>query len=266
MKPGIESRPHADASRDSRVARRLTATVAALGILAVLAAVAATWVLLQPAPQPANREEREGAPATEEAPTAEELYAELGVIEDYRPSFSHGEKGSEHQRYIVLHDTEVDAAPQDIVSSWDASGNGVAAHFVVGRDGTVVQCVPLDEIAHHAGYGDAGHNELYGIEEDGRDDMAGTVPIGDWAPDYAMNAWSIGIELVHVGGAEGYTPEQLDALDRLIVYIDTYYGFESEIIDHKAWRSGNSDTSPEFAAYLENYQASRTHSGEASTD
>ena len=61
-------------------------------------------------------------------------------------------------------------------------------------------------------------------------------------------------------GGEGDYPEaQLEALDGLIAYIDSYYGFESEIIDHKAWRSGNSDTSEEFSAYLENYQERRRH-------
>jgi len=117
----------------------------------------------------------------------------------------------------------------------------------------------MDKIAHHAGYGDTGHNSYYGIVEDGRDDMIGTAWVGDWASDYGMNAWSIGIEMVHVGGS-GYYPEaQLDALDALIKYIDDYYGFESFIIDHKAWRSGNSDTSPEFAYYLYNYQVYRRH-------
>ena len=64
--------------------------------------------------------------------------------------------------------------------------------------------------------------------------------------------------MVHVGG-QGYPEEQLEALDGLIAYIDAYYGFESTIIDHKAWRSGNSDTSPEFAGFLANYQDHRTH-------
>ena len=69
----------------------------------------------------------------------------------------------------------------------------------------------------------------------------------------------MGIELVHRGGEGDYPEAQLEALDGLIAYIDSYYGFESEIIDHKAWRSGNSDTSEEFSAYLENYQERRRH-------
>lgn len=122
---------------------------------------------------------------------------------------------------------------------------------MIGRDGTVVQCVPLDAIAHHAGFGDNGHNERYGVTDESRDDRVGTGPGHSWAGDYGMNSYSIGIELVHRGGAEDYTPEQLAALDGVIALIDAHYGFESEIIDHKAWRSGNSDTSAEFAVYLE---------------
>ncbi len=184
---------------------------------------------------------------------------DLRLTEDYRESFVHGDKPAEFQKYIVLHDTEGDGEAAGVVDYWDGSGAGVASHFVINIDGSIVQCVPLDKIAHHAGFGDAGHNEQFGITEDGRDDMVGTVPIGDWAPDYGMNAWSIGIEMVHVGGSGDYPQEQLQALDNLIAYIDAYYGAQSQIIDHKDWRSGNSDTSEEFAPYLANYKDHRTH-------
>ena len=65
--------------------------------------------------------------------------------------------------------------------------------------------------------------------------------------------------MVHWNG-QGYYPEaQLNALDNLIAYIDAYYGFESTIIDHKMWTIGNSDTSSDFAGYLENYRRFRHH-------
>ncbi|MDR2587123.1 MAG: N-acetylmuramoyl-L-alanine amidase [Coriobacteriales bacterium] len=205
----------------------------------------------------------EGTDAGEAATTVTEeevgSLPEIDLIEDYRESFVHGDKGAAYQKYIVLHDTEGNSDPASVIDWWDSNGNLVAAHFVIGKDGTIYQCVPLDKIAHHAGYGDAGHNTAYGITEDGRDDMAGSVAVGSWAPDYGMNAWSIGIEMVHVGGSGPYPEEQLNALDALIAYIDAYYGFESTIIDHKAWRSGNSDTSPEFSEYLYNYQDHRRH-------
>lgn len=191
----------------------------------------------------------------------DEIRATIDLVEDFRPEFSHGPKGAEFQRYIVLHDTEGGGTPESVVSYWDGTDNGVAAHFVIGKDGHVVQCVPLDQIAHHAGFGDTGHNAQYGCEDESRDDRVGTVPIGDWAADYGMNSYSIGIELIHIGGEGDYPEAQLEALDRVIALIDAHYGFKSDIIDHKAWRTGNSDTSPEFAGYLANYQATRNHRG-----
>lgn len=190
--------------------------------------------------------------------SAEELLSGLDLTVSYRPSLSHGPKPGECQKYIVLHDTEGDGSPMSVVDWWEGNGNLVASQFIVGKDGSIVQCVPIDEIAHHAGYGDEGHNDLYGVVEDGRDDMLGTQPVG--LPDYGMNAWSVGIEMVHSGDAP-YPEAQLEALDRLIAYIDAYYGFESAIIDHKDWRTGNSDTSGAFSTYLSNYKTARTHDG-----
>ncbi|MEE0705674.1 MAG: N-acetylmuramoyl-L-alanine amidase [Adlercreutzia sp.] len=182
---------------------------------------------------------------------------DIEIHEDYRDSFVHGDKPASCQKYIVLHDTEGDGSAQDTIDWWDSNGNLVAAHFIVNKDGSIWQCVPLDKIAHHAGYGDTGHNERYGTSDESRDDMRGSVPIGSNFADYGMNSFSIGIEMVHAGGE--YPEAQLEAVDQLIAYIDAYYGFESTIIDHKAWRSGNSDTSAEFAPYLRSYQSKRTH-------
>lgn len=189
--------------------------------------------------------------------------SQLDIAQDMRPGLSHGEKGAAYQKYIMLHDTEGDAPAASVIDWWDSNGTYVGAHFVVNKDGSIVQCVPLDEIAHHTGFGDTGHNQLYGVADESRDDKRGTSSIGSWAADYGMNSHSVGIEMVHVGGSGAYPEAQLEALDALIAYIDSYYGFESEIIDHKAWRTGNSDTSPEFSAYLENYKTTRTHDGAA---
>ncbi|MDO4404246.1 MAG: peptidoglycan recognition family protein, partial [Atopobiaceae bacterium] len=184
----------------------------------------------------------------------------VSIVQSIRGSLCHGPKGPEYQRYIVLHDTEGGGNAWNIIDGWEDSGSYVASHFIINRGGGIVQCVPMDQIAHHAGFGDNGHNALYGISESTRDDRRGTQPIGSWASDYGMNAWSIGIELVHEGN-QSYPAEQLAALDGLIAYIDAYYGFQSTIIDHKMWRSYNSDTSDAFAWYLSNYRRTRTHDG-----
>lgn len=235
--------------------KRTALLICALVMMSVLLGCAA-------APASSSGSDESNAASSQESSSVDpvtEAKAALRLTEDYRASFVHGDKPAQFQKYIVLHDTEGDGDASGVIDYWDGSGAGVASHFVVNTDGTIAQCVPLDKIAHHAGFGDAGHNEQYGITEDGRDDMVGTTPIGDWAPDYGMNAWSIGIEMVHVGGGEPYSEEQLAALDDLIAYIDVYYGSESQIIDHKAWRTGNSDTSEEFAPYLANYQDHRKH-------
>ena len=181
------------------------------------------------------------------------------ITEMYYDDFQHGDKGAAYQKYIVLHDTEGGGTPEGVVSSWENNGNLIAAHFVIGKDGHIVQCVPLDKIGHHAGWGSGDANSRFGIEEDGRDDLLGQKPTSHYT-DYGMNAWSVGIEMIHIGGEGDYPEEQLEALDSLIAYIDAYYGGNAgEIIDHKMWREGNSDTSEEFAGYLANYRDHRTH-------
>ena len=72
-----------------------------------------------------------------------------------------------------------------------------------------------------------------------------------------MNQCSIGIEMDHVVG-ENYPEAQLDALDRLIAYIDAYYGYECTILQHKDYRLINSDCSKEFQAYLRHLKKTRT--------
>lgn len=185
--------------------------------------------------------------------------SDIEITEDYREGFVHGDKGPEFQKYIMLHDTEDNNDGQDTINWWDSNGNRVATHFIVNRDGKIYQCVPLDKIAHHAGYGDTGHNEEFGVTDTSRDDMDGSGDPDPGVEDYGMNSYSIGIEMVHIGGSGDYPEVQLESVDKVIAYIDAYYGFESEITDHKAWRTGNSDTSPEFAEYLMNYKTKRTH-------
>ncbi|MDO4503268.1 MAG: peptidoglycan recognition family protein [Coriobacteriia bacterium] len=185
--------------------------------------------------------------------------AGLDFTQDFQKDLVQGEKPSEFQKYIVLHDTECIASPAAIYDMWNSDGNHIGAHFVIGTDGKVMQGIPLEKICHHAGFGDTGHNKLYGTTDESRDAKKGTQEIGSWAADYGMNSYSIGIEIVHQGQKKGYPKKQLQALDQVIAYIDAYFGTQSKIIDHKAWRSGNSDTSKAFAKYLKSYQDHRSY-------
>ena len=182
----------------------------------------------------------------------------------YHKSFVHGKKPKSHQRYIMLHDTEISLGATGTVRSWTNSNGGtVAAHFVIGRDGTVVQTAPMDKILHHAGYGGPGnYDKKFKVgKNNGKgsgDNLKGRVK---WAgyTSYGMNSYSIGIELCH-HGKQKYTKKQLKALDRVIATIDKHYGgYGGKIIDHKEWRPSNSDTSKKFAKYLKNYKKYRKH-------
>ena len=178
---------------------------------------------------------------------------------DIREQFIHGDKDAEHTRWIVIHDTAGKGGGSYVINWWARNGREVASHFIIDRDGTIWQAVPLDKIAHHAGFGDAGHNEAFDVPEDGRDDRRATRILKNY-PDYGMNSWSIGIELVHLAGQEGGYPEaQLAALDALIAYIDLWCGTECPITIHREWRTSNGDTSLEFDPYLANYRDHRTH-------
>lgn len=213
----------------------------------------------------AAKEKREKAARARKAKAKKEsdlekLRQNMSLRENIVEEFIHGDKGKAYQKYIVLHDTEGGSNADNVISGWRNQGKKIASHFVINKDGTIVQCVPMDKIAHHAGFGNAGHNEKFAVTDESRDDKVGTESIGSDCPDYGMNSYSIGIEMIHDGQAgEVYPEAQLDALDKLIQYIDAYYGSESTIIDHKMWRLGNSDTSKEFAGYLEKYRTDRRH-------
>lgn len=203
-----------------------------------------------------EKKEREKREKAEAEKAKKDIAIEQNIVEE----FIHGDKGKEYQKYIVLHDTEGGSDAYNIIQSWVNQGKKVASHFIINKDGTVVQCVPMDKIAHHAGFGNNGHNEKYGVTDESRDDRAGTESIGADYSDYGMNSYSIGIEMIHNGSSgEEYPEAQLEALDKLIAYIDNYYGNESTIMDHKMWRTSNSDTSSEFAGYLQNYMSKRRH-------
>jgi len=73
-------------------------------------------------------------------------------------------------------------------------GLEVSAHFLVRRDGAVLQFVPIDQRAWHAGR-------------------------SSWAGRAEANDWSIGIELEGLEG-DTFEPAQYDALARLLPAID----------------------------------------------
>ena len=109
---------------------------------------------------------------------------------------------------IVLHST-VEPTTEGTMGIFLDPARKVSAHFVVGKDGRVVQMVPIEKRAWHAGT-----SVLEGI---GR-----------------VNDYSIGIEMVNLNnGKVPYPQPQLDAVAGLIRFIRSRYPIPDErIVSH----------------------------------
>ena len=99
-------------------------------------------------------------------------------------------------------------------------GLEVSAHFVVRRDGTILQFVSIDERAWHAGR-------------------------SSWEDREAANDWSIGVELEGLEG-DTFEPAQYAALERLLPAIDHVRGIR-HIVGHEHVAPGRKvDPGPGF--------------------
>ena len=92
----------------------------------------------------------------------------------------------------------------------------VSAHYVVGRDGRVVQMVRDEDVAWHAGHSA----------------MRPNLPDGDPAQEPNVNSFSIGIELVGTADS-GFTDRQLASLYALVEVLIARYRIAPErVVGH----------------------------------
>lgn len=133
--------------------------------------------------------------------------------EGYKPNAANVHPNSDHMKdtssrdalkgfkYIVLHSTEgsTSETPEQVATYFLTAE--ADAHFIVGRDGSIVQSIPLDKEAWHTGNGTEEKQKEFGVDR--------------------MNAYAIGIEICHKGNSgDKYTDEQLKAVSDLIAYIE----------------------------------------------
>ena len=107
--------------------------------------------------------------------------------------------------YIMLHHT----AGSTIEGALRAfASRGVSCHYVVGKDGTIVQAVPEERGAYCAG--------------------SGILP--------GMNTKAIGIEIVNLGnGKDVYPPEQVEAVRNLVTYLISKYNIQPGHLVGHGW-------------------------------
>ncbi len=109
---------------------------------------------------------------------------------------------------VVLHATTFGSL-EESVAFFLAPTAVVSTHFVVGRDGTVVQMVPVEKRAWHAGL-----SRLHGVEH--------------------VNDFSVGIELVNRNdGVEPYPEVQVQAAAGIVRFLRSRYAIpDDRIVSH----------------------------------
>lgn len=126
------------------------------------------------------------------------------------PSPNKNSRGGAKIDTIVLHHTGDANSAQATGKYFQNPAAQVSSHYVVGKDGTIVQPVQDADRAWHAGTS----------EFKGRSDV---------------NDFSIGIEIANKGdGKDPYTDAQYKALAKLVLYLQDHYGIPWErITGHK---------------------------------
>jgi N-acetylmuramoyl-L-alanine amidase len=155
---------------------------------------------------------------------------------------------------IVLHDTANRAQPGETVRWFSSRECKTSAHFVVERDGTVIQMVDLDRKAYHAGVssykGRAGCNAFaIGIEIDnpGQLDRNGR----GWFHKKGEAGYTGAIHKATKEHGDGYwlayTQEQVNAVTELCDALTEAYPSISDIVTHWIISPGRKvDTNPLF--------------------
>ena len=114
--------------------------------------------------------------------------------------------GPRKANYVILHHTSSDTLERAFATLTNPS-SGVSSHYLIGRDGRVLQLVDENQRAWHAG-------ESY------------------WGGHTDINSISIGIELVN-NGKEPFASAQINALLVLLADIQTRYRLpRANVIGH----------------------------------
>lgn len=115
--------------------------------------------------------------------------------------------GIRKPNYVVLHHTAQDSVAQTI-RTFLSLKREVSAHYIVGRDGSIVQMANDYFRAYHAG-------------------------VGKWGNDTDLNSSSIGIELDNNGTTDPWPEVQIATLIQLLDYLKSTYNIpQANFIAH----------------------------------
>ncbi|TYR37383.1 N-acetylmuramoyl-L-alanine amidase [Sphingobacterium phlebotomi] len=151
-----------------------------------------------------NEKAKEFAELYKEAPVTGQLEKVSVREKEWIASVNFGVR---KPNYVVLHHTAQNSTEQT-VRTFHNQTVGVSSHYVIGRDGKVIQMVNDLYRGHHAG-------------------------ISRWGNDTDLNSSSIGIELDNNGTTDPWPDVQINALISLLHYLkETYKIPQANFIGH----------------------------------
>lgn len=151
-----------------------------------------------------KKKAEEFAALYKEAPVESQLRMINSNDKDWVASINFGVR---KPNYVMLHHTAQGSIDQTI-KTFHSARAGVSSHYVVGRNGEIVQMVNDLFRGHHAG-------------------------AGKWGNDTDLNSSSIGIELDNNGTTDPWTEVQISALIELLTYLkNTYKIPQANFIGH----------------------------------
>jgi N-acetylmuramoyl-L-alanine amidase len=138
------------------------------------------------------------------------------IASDIIPSLNYGERSNGRlPDMIVLHYTGMPDV-EGAITRLCTAGSDVSAHYIVLEDGRIVQCVPEDKRAWHAG-------------------------VASWAGEDDINSCSIGIEIVNRGHDWGYPDFPLRQIAAVITLCRGIM-LRRKVLSHRVL--GHSDVAP----------------------
>lgn len=140
----------------------------------------------------------------EEAPVKGQIEKIASANKEWIASINFGVR---KPNYVMIHHTAQDSLAQT-VKTFHSVRAGVSSHYVIGRNGKIVQMVNDLYRGHHAG-------------------------AGRWGNDTDLNSSSIGIELDNNGTTDPWPEAQVNALVALLQYLkDSYKIPQANFIGH----------------------------------
>lgn len=175
--------------------------------------------------------------------------------------YSGGERHTD-TLYIIAHDT-AGASLESTVGYLKDPASPVSYHVLIGKNGEVVQMVPFDRIAYHAGkskhptkpWMTGLNSRSIGIAFDNAGKLDYDTKAGrnkTWFGQVVFNSESVDTKR---GTFVAYTEKQREAFENIVLALDAEYGVDEILTHHEIAPNRKQDTNPSLDNFLRGLNA-----------